>query len=401
MTDWDPDEPAPPHTDDDAPEWLDPWELPAPNTYTTTPTPTPDDDTEHTTWWPINLAQLFDGNYQPLQPAILARSDGQHIIYPGKAHAFNGAPECGKSWAALYACVQTINDGQPVLYLDFEDTAPTVVSRLLALGADPHNVLTHLAYMAPSEPLWSRDKYTPAGLEFDEWTHDRALHLTIIDGVTEAMGLHGLDINSNNDVAQFYNRLPRRILDRTGSATVQIDHIPKNPEGRGRGGIGGQHKLAGIDVSYLFETKAPFGIGQHGTSRIHVEKDRPGQLRQHAVGSRHIIAEFHLASDPDTHTLTASLDHYEPNPGAKPTFEPTTLMQRVSEYVAECNDNDNYPSQRDIEAAVKGKGEYIREAIARLVQHGHLRKGGDGRRITEHTIVTPFTATDSDDPGDF
>jgi hypothetical protein len=133
------------------------------------------------------------------------------------------------------------------------------------------------------------------------------------------------------------------------------------------------------------------------TSRIHVEKDRPGQLRQHAFGTRHIIAEFHLSSDPDTHHLTATLDPYEPAPGAQPTFEPTTLMQRVSEFVAECNDNGTHPSQRDIEAGVKGKGEYIREAIARLVQHGHLRKGGEGRRITEHTSLEAFHAPEEQD----
>lgn len=395
---WNPDEPSPIPTDADAPEWLEDFELPPPSAYELDQAPVTDEpaeEEEHTSWWPVDLAALFDGTRQLLMPTMFTRSDGQPVLYPGKAHAFNGAPESGKSWAALVACVQTIMAGENVLYLDFEDTAETVVARLLALGADPAAVVARLSYISPAEALWWQSKITAGGLEFETFLASRPFALAILDGVTEAMGIHGLDINSNNDVAAFYNMLPRR-LQREGCATVTIDHIPKNREGGTRGGIGGQHKLAGIDVSFLFEVVAAFGIGQHGIAKVNIEKDRPGQLRQHAEGAKHDrLGEFHLISDPEDHTLTAHLDPIAPAAG-KAGFEPTTLMQRVSEYVEEANANGNHPSQRDIEAGVTGKGEYVREAIARLVMHGHLQKGGTGRRVTDHTITSPYRAPEED-----
>jgi 5S rRNA maturation endonuclease (ribonuclease M5) len=349
-----------------------------------------EDDDEHTTWWPVNLADLFNGDIEPLQPTMLARTDGQHLLYPGKHHALNGEPESGKSWGALLACYQNIVAGNPTLYIDFEDTAATIVARLLAMGADPKQVVQHFTYLAPSEPVEWRDKITGGGVEFATMLADLRFDLAIIDGVTEAMTLHGLDINSNTDVATFYRILPRR-LQAGGSATAQIDHVPKSRDNRGRGGIGGQHKLAGIDVSYQFDVATPFGFGKHGIARVIVEKDRHGQLRQHANGRR--MAELHLESDPDTHDLQIEM---RAAPGGTTSadgkdFVPTALMEKVSRFVEDCNTNGIRPSQRDIESGVVGKGEYVRLAVAELVRRGHLVK--DGRQKSDHTIVTPYRDT--------
>jgi 5S rRNA maturation endonuclease (ribonuclease M5) len=390
-TEWNPDEPAPHHTDADAPEWLYDYELPPIPITPTDPTNTANEDDEtdgRTSWWPVDLATLFDGSADLILPTMFKREDGQAIIYPNKAHAFNGEPESGKSWAALIACVQSVNAGLPTLYIDFEDTAQTVVRRLLALGADPETILANFTYISPVEALEWKDKITAGGLELLGVIESTQYALAIIDGVTEAMVLHGLDINSNNDVATFYRILPRR-LKTAGSATIQIDHVPKSKDNRGRGGIGGQHKLAGIDVSFLFEATSPFGVGKHGISRISIEKDRPGQLRQHASGKR--IAELHLESDADSSTLTAAI---KVPPGSTQAtsdeWEPTHLMAKVASFIGECNDNDDYPSQNMIEAGVGGKAEYIRTAIANLVKHGYVKRGHSGRKATQHTLVTPY-----------
>lgn len=346
------------------------------------------DTEEHTSWWPVDLGPLFDGTAVALEPTLFTRDDGQPILYPGKAHAFNGEPESGKSWAALLACVQTVNAGQPVLYIDFEDTAPTVVHRLVALGADPAAVLARFTYISPSDPLWWHDKVTASGLELTELLEDRTFSLAVIDGVTEAMVLHGLDINSNNDVATFYKVLPRR-LQREGMATVQIDHVTKAKEGRARGGIGGQHKLAGIDVSFVFDVIAPFGVGRSGAARISIEKDRPGQLRQHAAGRR--LAEIHLVNDPTAaKPLTAELRAPDATTQAGDHWMPTLLMRAVSEFIADCNNNGEHPSQNTIEQGVNGKAENVRKAIAELKRLGCVATGVDGRRAYEHTLHRPF-----------
>lgn len=383
---------APAHTDADNKGWDDPWDIPAVTAYTKPlVAPTTDDEEEHTSWWPVDLAALFDGTAEILVPTLFARDDGQHILYPGKAHAFNGESESGKSWAALLACLQAIGAGHNVLYVDFEDTAPTVVARLLALGAKPVDVVARFTYLAPHEPLIWRDKITAGGIDLAVLLESHPFALAILDGVTEAMTMHGLDINSNNDVATFYNTLPRR-LKQTGSATVQIDHIPKNRDNRGRGGIGGQHKLAGIDVSFIVEATAPFGIGRHGVAKLSIEKDRPGQLRQHASGRR--IAELHLDSDPATHALAASLRVPEGAPQQADHWQPTVLMESVSDFIRDCNAVGHHPSQNDIESGVSGKAENIRKAIAELVRTGYVGRGLDGRRKHEHTLITPYEANE-------
>lgn len=352
--------------------------------------PTADlETTEHTSWWPVDLGPLFNGTAEQLAPNLFVRDDGQPILYPGKAHAFNGEPESGKSWAALLACVQAVNDGHHVLYIDFEDTAPTVVQRLIQLGARPDAVLDRFTYISPADPLVWHDKVTASSLEFTEVLERHDYALGIIDGVTEAMVIHGLDINSNNDVATFYKTLPRR-LQREGMATVQIDHVPKAKEGRGRGGIGGQHKLAGIDVSFVFDVIAPFGIGRTGTAKVSIEKDRPGQLRQHASGRR--IGDFTLTSDPASATpLRAELKAPEAVVSKGDHWQPTHLMAAVASFVSDCNAAGEHPSQHTIEAGVRGKAENIRNAIAELIRIDCLKTGLDGRPRHAHTLVKPYT----------
>jgi hypothetical protein len=346
------------------------------------------DSAEHTSWWPVDLGPLFDGTGEQIAPTLFTRDDGQAILYPGTAHAFNGEPESGKSWAALLACVQCVNSGQDVLYIDFEDTAPTVAMRLVQLGARPTAVMERFTYISPVDPLMWHDKVTAAALEFTDVLAAKDYALAIIDGVTEAMVIHGLDINSNNDVATFYKVLPRRIQ-REGTATVQIDHVPKAKEGRGRGGIGGQHKLAGIDVSFVFEVVAPFGIGRHGVAKVSIEKDRPGQLRQHAQGRR--LADLHLESDPATSTtLRAELKCPEGAVQHTDQWQPTHLMEAISDFIRDCNANGEHPSQHTIEDGVRGKAEYVREALAYLVRDGYVGKGLDGRRKFQHTIITEY-----------
>lgn len=346
------------------------------------------DTSEHTSWWPVDLGPLFNGTAEQLAPSLFVRDDGQPLLYPGKAHAFNGEPESGKSWAALLACVQAVNDEHHVIYIDFEDTAPTVVQRLVQLGARPDAILDRFTYISPSDPLMWHDKVTASSLEFTEVLEAQDYTLAIIDGVTEAMVIHGLDINSNNDVATFYKTLPRR-LQREGIATVQIDHVPKAKEGRGRGGIGGQHKLAGIDVSFVFEVVAPFGIGRHGVAKVSIEKDRPGQLRQHAQGRR--LADLHLESDPvASATLRAELKCPEGAVQHTDQWQPTHLMEAISDFIRDCNANGEHPSQHTIEDGVRGKAEYVREALAYLVRDGYVGKGLDGRRKFQHTIITEY-----------
>ena len=104
--------------------------------------------------------------------------------------------------------------------------------------------------------------------------------LVILDGVTEAMTLFGLEIKDNRDAARFARSLSKWLAG-YGAAVVEIDHVVKNAETRGRYAIGGVHKLNAITgAAYTLDNRTPFGIGRTGKSAVMISKDRPGQLRR-------------------------------------------------------------------------------------------------------------------------
>lgn len=402
---WDPDN-VPPPTDADAPEWLEDFELPPPSTYKLNGHPPPaedQDETPHSTWWPVDLAGLFDGSIVLPEPELFARDDGQALLYPGKCHAFNGESESGKSWAALLACVQTIKADGHVLYLDFEDTAATVVTRLLALGAKPDAVVARFHYASPGEPLEYRNgKVTLGHIDLTTMLEAHPVALAVIDGVTEAMSLHGLSTDSNDDYAKFHHMLPRRLA-RSGAAVVQIDHVTKDKDTRGRFAIGAQHKLAGMDGAvFSFEVVSAFGLGLHGIAKVFINKDRPGQLRNHAqtAGGKHLVAELHMRSDPATHALAATIERPDTT-GTTPASDttPTWWMEQISRAV----EADGPLTSRQIEELRKPDGKAGSTPAKRkardLLSGPHLRPERQGQTIYYHHIK-PYREAEPNDTDD-
>lgn len=243
------------------------------------------DQAATSSWEQVNLARILAGEQPDQPPTILPRTDGICLLYPGKVHVINSEPETGKSWLALHACITEMRHTRHVLYVDFEDSAGEIVNRLLHLGAHPEHILDLFHYVRPDDQL------NPAAtnrLATIADTHQTSL--CVLDGVTEAMSLAGLSIKDNDDIARFYALLPRPIV-RTGAAVLLLDHLVKDKDNQGRWGIGGQHKLAGIDgVVYKFERITPFAPRHPGASRLSISKDRAGQVRAHATGANQVAA---------------------------------------------------------------------------------------------------------------
>ena len=237
-------------------------------------------------WQPVDLARIVANEDQEHPPALLARVDGIRLLYPGKTHAVSGEPESAKGWLAMLASAQALSDGLLVLYADFEDSPATAVARLLALGVEPEAITGRFRYLQPDEPLAGSEAVLDAQLALQP-------DLVVIDGVTEALTLEGLNLNDNAEVAEWLKLLPRRAA-KAGAAVVTIDHVVKDREARGRFSIGAQHKLAGVDVAYTLEVVEPFGRGREGHVKVLVRKDRPGFVRQHAHGGR--VADMRLRS---------------------------------------------------------------------------------------------------------
>jgi hypothetical protein len=150
-------------------------------------------------WDEIDLEPIVNGEQLTQPPSMLHRDDGQALIYAGQVHAFNAESESGKTWLALAACVEQLNTGSHVIYVDLEDGAEGITERLASLGA--HLGLLYgpdrlFHYVRPDDPIDPTAITRLARL---------GASLVIIDGVTEAMTMNGLSIKENDDVAVFLN----------------------------------------------------------------------------------------------------------------------------------------------------------------------------------------------------
>lgn len=331
-----------------------------------------------TSWAAVDLAALLDGQELEERPAMLARTDGAHLAYRRRLHAIFGEPEACKGWLALHSAAEQLAAGEHVAYIDFEDTASTALDRLAALGVDPGSIIERFHYVRPDEPL------TDAGWRDLTDALDPPPSLAVIDGVTDALTMHGLDLADNGDVARWLKLLPRRIVS-TGAAVLLIDHVTKDRETRGRYAIGAQHKLAGADVAYGLEVIKPFGRGQEGRVKITLKKDRPGHLRQHAESGH--IADMRLASGPDG---AVEIELRAPERTGD-TFRPTTLMERVSKAI----EAEPGLTKTGIRTAVEGSSAGKDQALQVLAAEGYIegRQEGQARRFRS---VRTYRAADEE-----
>ncbi|WP_435744949.1 AAA family ATPase [Nocardioides sp. SYSU DS0663] len=339
-----------------------------------------------TTWSPVDLEQVLAGEYLDPPPTMLMRSDGVFLFYDGAVHTVSGESESGKTWLTLLAAIQLMQADENVTFLDFEDRADRVIGRLLALGATPTQIRNHFTYVRPDRPLddGGRAQFEPALTD---------ARLVVLDGVTEAMTMHGFDLNSNEDSAHFQGLLPRWIADH-GPAVVMIDHVVKDKEKQDRFALGAQHKLAGIDgAAYIVKMLQPFGRGKRGLASVQVAKDRPGHVRGNAFGNK--IAEFTLDATASDVVLTAHLLPPGEDSGRKgDTFEPTVLMEKISRAV-QLNPG---MSKKALEDMVGGKATTKRLAIELLVTRGYVLAKSESRGRISHHHIKPYYA--DGDPSD-
>ena len=165
--------------------------------------------------------------------------------------------------ARASACLDEMQAGHHVVYLDFEDDEGGIVGRLLTLGVDRDASATSSTTSGPrarSAPASTATTSTALLVE-------HAPTLAILDGITEAMTLHGLN-PLDNARRRHVQQAAAPAIAATGAAVASLDHVTKAREGRGRYAIGAAHKFNGLDgAQYLLENRTPFGVGITGRPR--------------------------------------------------------------------------------------------------------------------------------------
>lgn len=339
------------------------------------------------TWGAQDLRSVLDGSYKPPQPSVGRRDDGVGLFYPGRMNSVASESEAGKTWFALIACLQEINDGNHVLYLDFEDDAGGVVGRLLCLGARPDDVLERFHYVRPEN--------NPSDIDLIDLAMvlEHSPTLAIVDGVTEGMSLLGLELKDNTDVAKFGRQLLRPLMN-SGAAVVTLDHVVKSSENRGRYSIGGVHKLNGLNgVMYMLENRRPFGIGVTGKSTVRVAKDRPGQIRKNGLShssGMHWYADLVVKSETQEYAEAHLYAPIQRDEEDREADEDEKRINGLKRKVLDAIGKALEPvTGKGIEDRVVGKAADIRRAVADLIDSGQIVAKPGPRNATLHSIPGP------------
>lgn len=348
-------------------------------------------------WLALDLGPFLDGTHRPAEPEFFTREDGVCLLYPGLVHSFHGESESGKSLAAQYESARLITAGRDVLYIDFESDAATVVPRLLALGAGADQIKRHLSYVRPDT--------RPSATESDKIAYEALLErpyaLAVLDGVTEGMGVFGVESSNNNDQVTLWVRyFPKRIATVTGAAVVLIDHVTKAVDNRGRFAIGAQAKMAALDgAGYLIEVRKALGRGMRGAIGIRVGKDRPGAVRPHGgeFDPRDRTQEIaYMVIDSTGEDGRIRVQVRAPMPELDvPKLAP--LMEEVSAYLERRESAGEGPaSMREIVANVTGRTKDMMPACNELAKNGYIRIDVGARNAHMHSWIMAYRVADQD-----
>ena len=256
--------------------------------------PMPDDnvvalpgaDERVSSYRPVDLSTV---STDPIVADLLEREDGVHLFYRGRINWLFGQPESGKTWVAVLLAKQVIEAGGRVLWVDMEDLPQTFLERMTSLGLDRAEVIDQerVRYVQPREPLFTNGKAWADNLAERESLMAWAPDLVVFDACAESMGIEGMSVTSNDDVAEWMAHVIRPWTD-VGSAVLVLDHLPKsNDNVADRYPIGGQHKLASLDGTAI-RAKITQNFGRHlggtddpirGVIELTVTKDRSGGVR--------------------------------------------------------------------------------------------------------------------------
>jgi hypothetical protein len=314
-------------------------------------------------------------------PTILKIRGRGHLLYPGKINMFHGESESGKTWLAVAAASEVLNDGGRVIWIDYEDTKNTLMSRLNTYGIDRSH-WSRVDYINPVDPLTnSRDKNarTVGALQLEHLLTTNQYALAVIDGISSAMGVESLDMNSANDVGTFNNALSNRLA-RHGAAVVLLTHVTKsNDEKHKRDSLGsGQWRAQITGVDWLVTCTRPFGKATGvdtitGTLELRVAKDRAGSIRG-GKAFESPIAIATVSCTPD-----GLLDIKITPPGDVVTTPQIDLIERIVSHLREWPGS----TKTNIKDEVTGKAQGITDALTWLKSNGALVATGRQLNLNE------------------
>lgn len=228
-------------------------------------------------------------SWQPMPlplDAVATAPDLCGLFYFGMSHELAGSSEAGKTMLLAGAAMEIARTGEPVVWVDMEMGPRLMSDRMRALGCTDEEIVRlvnvpetrRFHYLRPDERCSPADIAALLALK---------PALVAIDAMTTALGLHGMDSNSDMDVDALHRLISNPFKD-SGAAVVWIDHPGKDVT---RGSKGSIRKEQAVDIRYLVTPFTTYRKGSGGASRIWVKKDRTGNL------DREVVRLFQLEAD--------------------------------------------------------------------------------------------------------
>ena len=286
-----------------------------------------------------------------------------------------------KSWIVQYAGAQTLVAGGRVVYVDFEADGSQIYGRLRQMGVPAEVLRRNFRYVQPDEAFTPEQRDT-----FERWLREFQPDFVVIDGVTSAMTMNGLDMLSNADAEKFDRLLPRWIAE-SGPVLVLVDHVTKAKDGRGGYALGAQHKRAAITgAAYTVHKRQEFGRGRTGIVELRVSKDRAGHVSGVAVGATRRVAQIVFTSHGTADGAAVTVAVNPPDFHEGDTFRPTALMERLSRWIEDNPDQ----STNGIMMGVAGNRQAKGQALAALVAERYVYAVASGRGSKSHASIRPY-----------
>lgn len=344
---------------------------------------------EPSSWRPIPLNGELEDDAPPSVLNITGTT--RHLLYPGSINSVFGETEAGKSWLSLLATREVIERGGRVLFLDYEDSPRRFLARMDAMGVDRDLVRKLVDYVKPTHALWNNrnNASTEAHADFVAMLRAHKYELGVVDTMTGAMSVEGLDPLSMTDVEQVYRVLCGRIVTETGAAVLVNDHVTKSTEGRGRYAIGSERKLSGITgAAYYYELTRPWSRATiepvYGSADLKIAKDRAGWVR----GGRaelSVVATLNVTAEPDGGIYLQLVDPRDtvPTPPHELLLKVITALRRFPGM-----------SKGALEKEVGGKTATVRLALNWLVDRQVVRVDARGNGQYLHLDETRLRELD-------
>lgn len=367
-------------------------------------------------WDVVNMSAAL--KEPPVRATVGQREDGVFLLYRKCDHVVYGNSYTGKSWFALAIAAQELNVNHRVLYIDFEDDAKAVGERLLRLGVSRDLIEGNnkrFDYVRPDRSMEADDEESAM---FERLLTKRYRYI-VLDGVTEAMSLEGLNPLVGADVAAWQMRVPRRLAAETGAAVLVIDHVTNDAAQGGRP-IGSERKVTGVrGATFAMVAGDPFVDGGIGCSTVRIGKDRHGQVNKHGVGydqktRTHKIASFELDSTQVPSVARITLPTAEPDKSVSDEDKRLNTRKRRTWHMEQISKwfEDTVPAgearskqlvitemMRERKEAKKPMGrDCWRQAIEFMVEENYLAVAGDTQNGQSADLRFVGKCRKNDDP---